>query len=223
MNSISENWFMVLHLWEQRWYIKNMGKPHSGVAMRFVKTSISHFILWIISISYVKTRTWVCNIWVFAKFASSRFNKKKLRVHITDQPLILVFAEMSISWSRLIIQVIKSFSLSSLSSKAEEEQGLRLRLFLRDGLCRSVDRLLMNQQGNFVHSSSQTNPCKNPCLLIWFPFHTFRRSIEEKNIFCNVCMSFNSLKHFQQKFSPHFLFIEMPVEILQRKRWTFLL
>ena len=178
MNSISENWFMVLHLWEQRWYIKNMGKTHSGVAMRFVKTSISHFILWIISISYVKTRTWVCNIWVFAKFASSRFNKKKLRVHITD--LILVFAELSISWSRLIIQVIKSFSLSSLSSKAEEEQGLRLRLFLRDGLCRSVDRLLMNQQGNFVHSSSQTNPCKNLCLLIWFPFHTLRRSIEKK-------------------------------------------
>ena len=76
MNSKSENWFIELHLWEQRWYIKNMGKPHSGVAMRFVKTSISHFILWIISISYVKTRTWVCNIWVFAKFARSRLKKK---------------------------------------------------------------------------------------------------------------------------------------------------
>ena len=71
----------------------------------------------------------------------------------------------------LCIQVIKSFSLSSLSSKPEEEQGLRLRLFLRDGLCRSVDRLLMNQQGNFVHSSSQTNPEKSlPLNLISFSF-----------------------------------------------------
>ena len=91
----------------------------------------------------------------------------------------------------LCIQVIKSFSLSSLSSKAEEGQGLRLRLFLRDGLCRSVDRLLMNQQGNFVHSSSQTNPCKNLCLLIWFPFHSFRRSIEKKYfLFCVYVIQF---------------------------------
>ena len=127
---------------------------------------------------------------------------------------------MSISWSRLIIQAIKSFSLSSLSSKAEEEQGLRLRLFLRDGLCRSVDRLLMNQQGNFVHSSSQTNPCKNICLFIWFPFHTStRQSIEEKNLSSMYVTQF--LKTLPTKVFASFFFAEMPVEILQGKKVDF--
>ena len=127
---------------------------------------------------------------------------------------------MSISWSRLIIQVIKSFSLSSLSSKAEEEQGLRLRLFLRDGLCRSVDRLLMNQQGNFVHFPARPILAKIFVSSFDFLFILPPNEALKKKSFPQ-CMSFNSLKHFQQKSSPHFFFTEMPVEILQGKKVDF--